>query len=333
MDYAFSIKRLWMTHLKHILVTFFMVSLNPGFLFAQTNTKVCDGSLSHPCIVTDSEYSSSPLKWLREAAMIASAYPGNIQGIAELTISGSEEPSEKGWKEIAEYIARRGGKKVLVVDLRQESHGYINGRAITLVSEYDWINRGKTNAQSLADQENWLQSLKNQKKLKGVLSSQQFAAKEYSSGKTLRVKVVKNEQEVVSGLGFKYHRLYVTDHTAPSDSEVDAFLTLIKNAPKDTWLHIHCRGGKGRTTSFFVMYDMLKNADKVSFEEIIARHASIPPYYNLFEVHRAEPFLTPYYEQRIMFLSRFYQFALQVLKGYSGTWSQWNRDNAIDSTA
>lgn len=293
---------------------------------------MCDATLNHPCIVQDSELSSSPLKWFRDVSMIADIYQGNNYGINELSISGSEEPSEKGWREIADYITkdrRIEGKSVLVLDLRQESHGYLNGRAITLVSEYDWINRGKSNEQSLIAQENWLNSLKIEKKARDVLSSQQFAAKEYSSGKNIPVKKIKNEKELVSRLGFEYHRLYVTDHMGPNDSEVDAFLTIINNAPKDAWFHIHCRGGKGRTTTFLVMYDMLKNANKVSFDEIIARHASIPPYYNLFDVNRADPYLTPYYEQRILFLSRFYQFAQQFLKGNPESWSQWKAKRTI----
>ncbi len=328
----FLVKGLWMTYLKRIVVISLILALAQGLVLAKTNTetRICDASIHNPCIVQDTEYSSSPLKVLRHAAMIADVYQGNTAGIKKLAISGSEEPSEKGWKDISDYISRHKSSRnqpVLVLDLRQESHGYLNGKAITLVSEYDWINKGKSNSQSLIDQEDWLESLRVQKKIRGVLSSQQFAAKEYSNGKTTSVKVVKNEKDLVSRLGFEYHRLYVTDHAAPSDSEVDAFLTIIKNAPKDTWFHIHCRGGKGRTTSFFVMYDMLKNADKVSFEEIVARHASIPPYYNLFEVNRADPFLTPYYEQRLHFLSHFYQFAQQLLKGYQGTWSQWNSSN------
>ncbi|KTD42192.1 tyrosine protein phosphatase [Legionella parisiensis] len=326
-----------MTYLKRIAVISIILSLAQGSVLAKTNTQssVCDASIHNPCIVQDTESSSSPLKVLRDASMIADVYQGNTAGIKDLTISGSEEPSEKGWKDISEYISRHKSSRkqpVLVVDLRQESHGYLNGKAITLVSEYDWINKGKSNIQSFTDQEEWLKSLKVQKRVRGILSSQQFAAKEYSNGKNIAVKVVKNEKDLVSRLGFEYHRLYVTDHAAPPDSEVDAFLALIKNAPEDAWFHIHCRGGKGRTTSFFVMYDMLKNADKVSFEEIVVRHASIPPYYNLFEVNRADPFLTPYYEQRLRFLSHFYQFAQQLLKGYQGTWSQWNSSNPVDKT-
>lgn len=326
-----SFKIQFMIYCKRIIAIVSLI-VSQGIL-AQMETKICDATLNNPCLVQDSELSSSPLKWLRDASMILEAYQGNTLGIKELSISGSEEPSEKGWKDIADYIAKHKGKEsktVLVIDLRQESHGYLNGRAITLVSEYDWINRGKSNHQSLVAQENWLDSLNKEKKISGVLSVQQFAAKEYSSGKTVAVKKIKNEKELVSRLGFEYNRLYVTDHMAPSDTEVDSFLTILKNAPKDAWFHIHCRGGKGRTTTFLVMFDMLKNANKVGFDEIIARHAAISPYYNLFEVNRADPYLTIYYEQRLIFLSRFYQFAQQYLKGYPESWSEWVALRSID---
>jgi hypothetical protein len=315
-----------MDYFKSIKLIFITFSLIQGTVLAQFKPKVCDATANNPCIVQDSEFSFSPLKWFRDASMVGSAYHGNTLGIETLLISGSEEPSEKGWKEIANYIVKYktyNNKAIVVLDLRQESHGYLNGRAITLVNEYDWINRGKSNSESLRDQEDWLHSLRITKKVPGILSSQQFAIKDYASGKTISVKAVKNEEDLVSKLGFEYHRLYITDHSAPGDSEVDAFVALIKNKPKDSWFHVHCRGGKGRTTTVFVMYDMLKNADKVSFEEIIARHASVPPYYNLFEVNRAESLLTPYYEQRLVFLSHFYEFAQQYLKGYQGTWNQW----------
>lgn len=312
--------------MKRAVLTILTLALTQGFALAQAQTKICDATVMNPCLVQDSEFANSPLKWFRDASTIAGVYQGNIMGTQDLFISGSEEPSERGWKDIANYISKiRGwGKKpVYVLDLRQESHGYLNGRSITLVSLYDWINRGKNNTQCLLDQENWLQSLRNQKKITGLLTTQEYSSKEFSRGKTIRVKAVKNEETLVSRLGFEYYRLYISDHTGPRDSEVDAFVTIIKNAPKDTWFHMHCRGGKGRTTTFLVMYDMLKNADKVGFEEIINRHASIGPNYNLFDVNRADPYLTPYYEERIAFLTHFYQFSQQLLKGYRGTWSEW----------
>ncbi|MGL5742025.1 MAG: tyrosine protein phosphatase [Legionella sp.] len=315
-----------MTFLKSIKITILTFLLTQGYVLAQTETKAGNGTIYPPLIVQDSASSSSPLKWFRKAMMMADHYQGNTVGVDELFISGSKEPSEKGWNAIFDAIIKQSSSKqkpVFVLDLRHESHGYLNGLPITLVSEHDWINKGKSNEQSLLDQENWLHSLNAQKKIAGVLSKHQFKAKEYSSGKTITVKKIQNEEDLVSRLGFVYHRLYITDHMAPGGSEVDSFLAIIINAPKNAWFHMHCRGGKGRTTTFLVMYDMLRNADKVRFADIIARNASIPPYYNLLEVHRRNSFFTPYYEQRLAFLSSFYRFAQHRLKGYQGTWSEW----------
>ncbi|HIA7953080.1 phosphatase domain-containing protein [Legionella pneumophila] len=294
------------------------------------SSSVCDSTIENPCIVQDSKTQFSPVIRYREVASIADVYGGNITGINKFHLSGSEQPSEKGWEAIAESISRKMGaeaKKVIALDLRQESHGYLNGRAITLVSVYNWINLGKSNSQSTLDQENWLTGLRSRKIVNGVLTVPQYVAKQYSQGKSMVVSTVKNEEYYVYKKGFDYYRIFISDHRAPLDSEVDALVALIKNNPEDTWYHVHCRGGKGRTTTVFAMFDMLKNADKVSFEEIIARQASIPPFYNLMVTNREIPELTPYYEQRLQFLIHFYEFARQSLMGYSGTWSEWKKLN------
>lgn len=313
---------------KVVLMVFILIQ---GSVFASPLPAVCESSTEKPCIVQDSNTQYSSVLWLRDVATIADAYNGNIQGIHEMYLSGSEEPSEKGWRTIAEYIAMRRpktGKSVVVLDLRQESHGYLNGRAITLVSNYNWLNLGKPNEQSAADQEEWLSSLRSRKTIPGVLTVPQYREKQYFMGKSMAVGTVKNEQYYVSKWGFEYHRLFITDHRAPLDSEVDAFLTLVKSKPKKTWFHVHCRGGKGRTSTVLAMFDMLKNADKVSFEEIINRQASISPYYNLLDIYRGDPDLTPYYIKRVAFLMLFYEFSRQSLMGYSGSWSDWKASNS-----
>lgn len=302
--------------IRGIILLILILLIPQGLILAQT--------INHAYIVQDND--STSVKWLRDGEIIADTYKGNTLGIKELLISGSAQPSEQGWNDIIQFISKHkpsGNKPIWVIDLRQETHGYLNGQPITLYSEYDWINKGKNNQQSALDEKNWLLSLSTKKKITNVLSKHQFATQKYLNRKLTPVKEVQSEEQLISKLGLNYHRLYVTDHMAPESLEVDAFITLIKSIPKDTWLHIHCRGGKGRTTTFLVMYDMLKNADKVTFAEIIARHASVPPYYNLFEVNRDKSFLTPYYKERIIFLFDFYQFAQKYLKGYQGTWQEW----------
>jgi hypothetical protein len=217
----------------------------------------------------------------------------------------------------------KNGKPVVVFDLRQESHGYLNGRAITLVSNYNWLNLDKANEQSIRDQEDWLAALRIRKTIPGILTVSQYRDKEYFLGKSIAVGTVKNEEYYVAKWGFEYHRLFITDHRAPLDSEVDVFLNIVRSKPTNTWFHVHCRGGKGRTSTVLAMFDMLKNADKVSFEEIIERQASISPYYNLLDVERGNPELTPYYLERVTFLRQFYEYSRQSLMAYAGTWSEW----------
>ncbi|KTD76320.1 tyrosine protein phosphatase [Legionella waltersii] len=315
-----------MLRFKWIQIICLWLFMLPSFASIPFSNESCDSTPEKPCIVLDSKTKFSPILWFRDAEFIAHSYPGNIEGIHRLNVSGSEEPSEKGWAFIANYIKEHvtnPERKVIVLDLRQESHGYLNGRAITLVSSYNWINLEKNNEQSLKDQSNWLNGLKEKKKVNGILTVSQYRAKDFSHGRSMAVGVVHDENYYVKRMGFDYRRLYITDHRAPLDSEVDAFISIVKSNPEDTWYHVHCRGGKGRTTTIFALFDMLKNADKVSFEDIIARQASISPFYNLMVIDRTVPELSQYYAERVEFLTHFYDYARESLQGYKGTWSEW----------
>lgn len=288
--------------------------------------KTCDASTKNPCVVIDHEHNNSPLHFFRNALTIASSYKGNIIGVGDLLISGSEEPSEMGWLEIAhqlKQINQAKDKIIQVLDLREETHGYLNGQGITLASEYNWINLGKDDREIDQAETQWLKKLTAKKQIKGVLTVQQFDAKQYADAQTKTVEQITTEAYWVKQLGFKYHRFYISDHRAPRDSEVDKIVRFFKKNHSRAWFHVHCRGGKGRTTTIFAMYDMWLNADTVTFADIIQRQAAIAPFYNLFVVNRTIPELTPYYEQRISFLQDFYQFSRHVLAGYSGTWSEW----------
>jgi len=57
----------------------------------------------------------------------------------------------------------------------------------------------------------------------------------------------------------EYHRIPVTDHCAPSDAALNELRKLRDKASRDpkSWVHFHCHGGDGRTTTFLALYDML----------------------------------------------------------------------------
>lgn len=323
------IKGLLAKKLLSTALIYLLSSYSAAFSFHET--PACDATHENPCLVLDTESRTLPPANLRDTRMISDYYQGNLTGIERLHASASATPSEAGWDIIAEYIFQRTGNKpqdVLVLDLRQENHGYLNGNALTLCDLHNWLNLGKTEAESLLSEQQWLAKLSTLPQIEHVLSNQQFAKMDYDQGKTIPVEKISSEKELVNNLGFSYQRLTVTDHRAPLDTEVDAFVALIDNLPENTWLHIHCRAGKGRTTTFLSLYDMLKNADKVSFNDIIQRHAAIPPYYDLTDVSRDKPDLAIYYQERYELLTAFYQYAQDKLSGYPGKWSSWKAEHA-----
>lgn len=291
---------------------------------------LCDGTTNNPCIVQDTFADPSiPIaKHFRDAKMLANKYPDNTKGLKELWISASGVPSEANFHSIKKYILQvTGGKvrKIIDLDLQQESHGFLNGNSINLTSQYNWINLGKTQKEVSKAEKIWLQTLADQSSIKNILTSSQFKSGNFSQGVDVPVKSIQSEETLASNAGFTYQRLTITDHRAPDDEDVDRFLSLLDHLPPNTWIHLHCRGGKGRSTTFFAMADMLHNANQVSFDDILKRQAADDPYYNLAVTSHRYPTLTPYYQARYDFLKKFYQFARDRLNGYKGNWTEWNK--------
>jgi hypothetical protein len=84
-----------------------------------------------------------------------------------------------------------------------------------------------------------------------------------------------------------YVRIPVTDHCAPSDVALAAFRELASSSePKSSWLHFHCHGGDGRTTTFLALYDMVcwKRWSTDPFPDLdvfVRRQSELPPNYCL----------------------------------------------------
>jgi hypothetical protein len=287
----------------------------------------CTGTQQNPCIVQDTQNNDPDLKNWRDTALMAKLFPGNIAGLAELWMSGSAVPSAAGWQVIAHDIKKATQNKVqrvIDVDLRQESHGYLNDNAITLTAANDWGNLGKSRKQVLIDEKNWLHFLDQSKIISHVLTPWQFSASAFDAGRPVMNQGLLSEKTAARNAGLAYFRLTVPDHLPPADTDVDRFVALVKALPPQTWLHIHCRGGDGRTTTFMAMNDMLHNASKVSLVDIVGRQAAAAPFYNLAQTDRKNKEYRVSYEKRWRFLQRFYDYSQASLKGYKGTWSEWD---------
>lgn len=297
------------------------LSVAVGVLLATVSMQAvaCDGSMKDPCVVQDTVQGDPAMKHFRSGADLHRP---------TWWVSGSAAPSEAGWAEIKTKImglSEGQATTVLDLDLRQESHGYLDGDAITLSEVHDWVNLGKTQEEVLVSEHEWLENLSTLSTVSSVITSDAFKQGNYNSGIALPVSEVKSEAEVVKAQGFQYQRLTIPDHRAPDPETVDQLLWILDHLPKNTWVHVHCRGGDGRTTTVMAMMDMLKNADKDSFDEIISRQASVYPYYDLRHIKQSDPVLVPYYEERLAFIQSFYAYAKARLAGNTLSWQAWSK--------
>jgi hypothetical protein len=97
----------------------------------------------------------------------------------------------------------------------------------------------------------------------------------------------------------------------------------VRALPENAWAHFHCEAGLGRTTTFMVLYDMLRNATRVSLEDIVCRQKLLG--YNYDVLHPAGPgnWKAPYIEDRIAFVRAFYGYARANPNGGPQLWSEW----------
>ena len=217
-------------------------------------------------------------------------------------------------------------KHIWIIDLRQESHGFVNGLPVTWYTEQNEINLNKTATQILAAERELLNNLSKQQKIT-VYHLNKLVAGKISAGEsiTLIPEDVASEQQLVTNAHGKYQRLYVLDHHRPDDVTVDNFIDFVRTkVTAEDWLHFHCRGGKGRSSTFMAMYDMLKNSCHTSFMEIIqrqARHGNIA--LDKIPTEQAKHWKAGFAQERYEFLQKFYHYASDP-NGYGmRNWSAW----------
>jgi protein-tyrosine phosphatase len=236
-------------------------------------------------------------------------------GLAKLCVSGSGQFSEQSLDKILSTIP---AKKILLLDLREESHGFINGIAVSWYSDKDWSNKDKSLEEILADEKQRLQKALKEKNI--YLFEKAFFPE---NPHLIQVQEVYTEAELAKRMGIPYVRIPVTDHLKPSVEVVDQIIHLIKNQLIDQkiWIHSHCSAGRGRTTTFICMYDMMLNASKVSFEDILLRQALIGGK-DLTEPFDIYDWRYEHHFERLQFLKDFYMYC-QENPNFEQYWSSW----------
>lgn len=245
--------------------------------------------------------------------------PRNFRTASEWGVkaSASGQFSEKGLTTLLEAIP---SSQVIIIDLCEESHGFINGAAVSWRDYKEWTNRGYTSEAIEADQEEKFRQL--HKEGFAILQLKEDPDYEYC----IEIEWTASEKQLVAKTSAKHIHMPTGDHLQPSDSIVDQFLELVDSLNADQWLHFHCSAGKGRSSTFLVMYDILKNARHTSLNDILSRQKRIGGSDFLCPVDRTS-WKYMYLLARRDFLARFYQYCLT---DRSLPWSHWITTNNKD---
>lgn len=184
-------------------------------------------------------------------------------------------------------------KKIYNIDLIKETHGFIkygkNSVPFTLRSEKNTVNFGVPYEVVESDEKHIIDNL-NEKFPEGVKVVSRFSTHEGSVDKifqTVKIKIQNgfiSEQETVKSitipnLKVDYLRIPCVDHAAVPFLGVIKFASFLQNTfnPESDWVHIHCHGGKGRSTTMSLIFDMfmrLENStiSSISFKDLINFH-------------------------------------------------------------
>ena len=170
---------------------------------------------------------------------------------------------------LSEVIVRYRTRDLFLVDLREETHGFLDTRAASWYADNDFANVGQSTEWIQADEAARLGALKGQTTQVFTITSDSADNRHQQrvmpvSYQQITVATSATEREAfdnrrIGGCTIHYVRIPVTDHCAPVGSALDALRSMVpvSGHPEKAWVHFHCHGGDGRTTTFLTLYDML----------------------------------------------------------------------------
>ncbi len=302
------------------LLIFFIFIIGLSISFLQSSQSKNEDPLSLYTIINMENYEMLPrnFRMTQQPHSFMREKNPSFHGLPELQASASGQFSQKGLAKILEVVP---AAKILLIDLRKESHGFVNGIAISWHDEKNWRNKDKVLEEIIIEEKQLLEKALENKYIK--LYQKNVALE---SPQWIHVKDAYSEAELAHRMGIQYKRIPVTDHLKPTDYDVDHFVDLIKahglhKNTSDMWIHLHCSAGRGRSTTFISMYDMMRNALHVSFDDILSRQEIIGGK-DLSEPFDTSDWRYEYHFERLNFLINFYNYCLEN-PNFEKSWSSW----------
>ena len=180
-------------------------------------------------------------------------------GSHQLDVEGLEKTLRES---VLPYVQQ--GRAIHLIDLREESHLFFNRRAVSWYADKDWANVGQPIEWIEADEKAQLD------KVRAVPVTQIFCIEKVrgtddlvtpTGCTTVTINSSATEAMVAQQMQLPrqltYHRMPVTDHCMPSEAALNRFIRFACSINLGDWVHFHCHGGDGRTTTFLALYDMI----------------------------------------------------------------------------
>lgn len=198
----------------------------------------------------------------------ATAWKGrlaNARHLNEERMSGCAQFSVNQFGKWAAALKKKSAH-VWIVDCRLETHGFINGIAVSWANTLNNANLGKTAAEVEAE-ETALASL-----VGTTVTACTMNTDPPEPAVEFTVETWQTERELVEAEGFGYLRLACPDHIWPPAGAIDEFIAFTRDLPEDAWLCFHCHAGSGRTGAFMTIWEMMQKPD-TTLEEILQHQA------------------------------------------------------------
>ncbi|MFN7710322.1 MAG: hypothetical protein ACK5O7_05140 [Holosporales bacterium] len=199
-------------------------------------------------------------------------------GIRQVHASGSGQFNAVGLQWIQQQLSAIGvqPRHVVMVDLREEPHGFAAGQAISWYAPNNHYNLGISWQEARAQEETLLQQLAQQPRIE-VIQLRKFNEDHLRQGQKISLSsqnLATEARLIADQKDMRYERAPISDHNAPEPRDVDQLVALFVTATPQTWFHFHCRAGHGRTTTALILYDIWLNAgqNNITLEEINDRH-------------------------------------------------------------
>lgn len=224
------------------------------------------------CLLSADVQAANPGSWRLDADP-AQVRPRNFRSDAQLKIAGGNQPTPETLKNLRQELGLPISTPLWIIDLRQESHGFLNGTAVSWHTERNAANRG-LGASEVETRESHQ-----------LAAAMQTAVIAMPMGKADQLAIAapfagtisswETERHFARSLGYGYERFAATDMSWPEPQAIDDFVAFYRSLPREHgWLFFHCQAGQGRTTTFMTLYELLEQPDH-SAEEAAAHQKAL----------------------------------------------------------